>query len=168
MNALLVKRVKRKSFPKGLSDPEMLNARCVKLPSGCWEWIGCRDPDGYGLMTYKGRVTRAHRLSFQVFKAPIEAGALILHHCDNPPCINPAHLYAGDQMQNEADKRNRDRGPAGERNVKAKLIDEQIRAMRLMYAEANGTISKAAVGRAFGVSKSTSTRIINYKLWTKK
>lgn len=71
-------------------------------------------------------------------------------------------------MQNEADKRNRDRGPAGERNVKAKLIDEQIRAMRLMYAEANGTISKAAVGRAFGVSKSTSTRIINYKLWTKK
>lgn len=159
---------KRKVFPKGLSDREMIEVRHIKNPNGCWEWIGSRDIDGYGQLTHKGRRVRAHRLSFQSFTGPIPIGMLVLHHCDNPPCVNPAHLYAGDQFQNESDKRERGRGPAGENNVKAKLSTSGVAAMRRMYAEGNGKISKAAVGRAFGVTKSTSTRIINSKLWIKK
>lgn len=73
-------------------------------PDECWEWTGGRDPDGYGIFSDRDRHSvRAHRFVIVLVtgEQPVDK---VLHHCDNPPCVNPAHLYQGSQFDNERDK----------------------------------------------------------------
>ena len=72
-------------------------------PSGCWEWSGYRSPDGYGAFQMFGKSWRAHRASHVLFIGEIPEGYFILHSCDNPPCVNPAHLRAGTAKENTQD-----------------------------------------------------------------
>lgn len=70
----------------------------------CWEYPGARLPTGYGMVTTEGTKTYyAHRLMYRLVYGPIPKGQNVLHHCDNPACINPEHLYLGDQSQNLTD-----------------------------------------------------------------
>lgn len=69
----------------------------------CWEWIGCRNKDGYGITyeTYKN--VSASRVSYKIHNGPIPNGMCVLHHCDNPGCVNPEHLFIGTQQDNVKD-----------------------------------------------------------------
>lgn len=74
-------------------DPQERIARgIVVLNSGCWEWQGWRDREGYGYLSYCGRRMRAHRLSYEAFVGDIPAGLVIDHLCRNTSCVNPEHL----------------------------------------------------------------------------
>lgn len=145
-----------------MTPTQRISAKCREVESGCWEWTGCRDKDGYGKISINGKGDRAHRVSYEAHRGPIPAGRFVLHHCDNPPCVNPDHIYVGDQIQNEADKRNRNRGPAGERNVKAKLTTEQVSKIRVLLEQG---ISGSQIGRIYGVSKTAISRIKLDKTW---
>lgn len=145
------------------SNAERVRAHVDITAGGCWEWQGSLSADGYGKIMVAGKTWRAHRFSYESFVGPISDDQLVLHRCDNPPCVNPDHLYLGDQMRNERDKVERGRSPAGEKNVKAKLTKRQVDEMRSLYA--TGKYNKAEIGRLFGVEKSTSTRVINNQLW---
>jgi hypothetical protein len=82
---------------------ERLLARRVVTPSGCWEFAGSRHPFGYGQIKV-GRLPRlAHRLMWEEVNGPLSAGVQVLHRCDNPPCFNPDHLFAGSRDDNMAD-----------------------------------------------------------------
>jgi hypothetical protein len=70
--------------------------------AGCWVWIGRRDRHGYGLLRALGN-RFAHRVAYVVAVGPIPAGLSVLHRCDNPPCVNPAHLWLGTQADNLRD-----------------------------------------------------------------
>jgi hypothetical protein len=62
----------------------------VNKSAGCWEWSGARQTSGYGNAVYGGRLYRAHRLAWELENGPIPSGMLILHGCDNPPCVRPS------------------------------------------------------------------------------
>lgn len=73
---------------------------------GCWEWQGYRLPRGYGHFASSS----AHRRSWELTNGPIPEGRWVLHHCDNPPCVRPDHLYAGTASDNAQDRERRGRG----------------------------------------------------------
>jgi hypothetical protein len=71
---------------------------------GCWEWDAMRDRKGYGILMSGPKRLRAHRISYEIHFGPIPDGLFILHRCDNPPCVNPAHLFLGTLADNNRDK----------------------------------------------------------------
>lgn len=85
---------------------------------GCREWIGARDKNGYGRFTphFGQKQEAAHSFAYQLTVGPIPAGLWVLHHCDNPPCVEPSHLYAGTAVDNARDRKVRGRGAVGDRN----------------------------------------------------
>lgn len=97
--------------------------------TGCWEWKG-RLSNGYGQVYYNGQNTGAHRAYFAHYVGVIPAGKLVRHRCDNPCCVNPAHLELGDARSNGWDKAVRGRAArlAGATNGKSILSEEGVRA----------------------------------------
>lgn len=68
----------------------------------CWPWEGCRQRQGYGNLA-GGASKLAHRVSYELHKGQIPTGMMVLHSCDNPPCVNPKHLSVGTAIDNIAD-----------------------------------------------------------------
>ena len=78
-------------------------SRVEKAPD-CWIWLGTRGHFGHGELVNNGKIERAHRLSWELHNGPIPDGLHVLHKCDNPPCVNPDHLYLGDNTANMRDR----------------------------------------------------------------
>jgi hypothetical protein len=91
----------------------------VDIQDGCWVWTGARQTrrpnglGGYGTLIRNGRLFYAHRYAYELVKGPIPSGLEILHACDNPPCINPAHLSVGTRSDNVRDMFIKGRHPFG-------------------------------------------------------
>lgn len=82
----------------------------VPIESGCWEWRGMVESHGYGSIRLgKGKRMRAHRYSWSLYNGPIPKGLFVLHSCDYPRCVNPAHLRLGTQKENMQDRLRRNR-----------------------------------------------------------
>jgi len=110
----LINTLKNTAFRGQVSDAQMVAllvvANHVRIAeSGCVEWIGAKDRKGYGQLTHQGKHQSAHRFVYANFVEPIRQGMLVLHHCDNPSCVNPAHLYQGTHVNNRADMLDRKR-----------------------------------------------------------
>jgi hypothetical protein len=77
----------------------------MRAEDECWEWQGPRLPKGYGYLSARGRAgcEYAHRIAWEITNGAIPAGVFVLHHCDNPPCCNPAHLWLGTSGDNNRD-----------------------------------------------------------------
>ena len=118
----------------------------------CWLWCGARTKDGYGILSAGRRgdpPLRAHRVAYELHYGPVPEGLHVLHTCDNPPCCNPAHLYAGTNAQNIADKVARGRQSRtalqGSRNPCAVLNETIVREIRAMLAQADSRQTSKAV-----------------------
>jgi hypothetical protein len=109
---------------KCLSDVERVNRFLSYTlpqvdPNGCWEWQAYKDKKGYGgFGVMHKRVERAHRYSYRNFRGSIPVGMCVLHACDNPSCVNPAHLWLGTDLDNATDRdaKGRRRSPTWERH----------------------------------------------------
>lgn len=102
--------------------------------TGCWNFSGKLNPDGYGVFYVGGKKIAAHRAAYQESHGLIPTGHCVCHRCDNTRCINPDHLFSGTQGDNVADKVLKGRQAKGENARTAKLTKEkvvEIRALRL-------------------------------------
>lgn len=82
---------------------ERLMAKVEHDAAGCWLFRGCLVGHGYGRINIAGRLVLAHRASWAIHNGEVPAGKCVLHHCDKPGCINPAHLFLGTQADNVTD-----------------------------------------------------------------
>ena len=113
-------------------------------PTECWPWKGARNNlrGGYGAWGFQiaGRLhhRRAHRVAYMLTFGEIPPGLSICHHCDNPPCCNPAHLFLGTVRDNNFDMWNKGRGkispPRGETHHSAKLTQADVDWIRSEHA----------------------------------
>ena len=84
---------------------ERLEEKLMPTADGCLEFSGQRDKDGYGRIQIEDYPHGTHRVAFELAYGPVPEGLKVLHHCDNPPCCNPEHLFAGTTKNNTDDMR---------------------------------------------------------------
>lgn len=123
----------------------------------CWPWIGSKDPRGYGHFWTGNRETGAHRASWVIHFGPISNDILILHHCDNPNCVNPKHLFRGTPKDNMIDMVKKGRAP----NSNAKLTRNQVDVIRSLH----GKFKNRELAKMFNVSIPLIEKIIGNKIW---
>lgn len=121
----------------------------------CWLWTGSKIPTGYGHIGYKGKLLKAHRLSYEMHY-DVDPGALcVCHTCDNPSCVNPDHLWLGTHQENMADRDSKSRR-------KVKLTAEDVAGIRLGIGAG---FRLSALAYAYGVSTSTISDIKHGRTW---
>lgn len=92
---------------------EALGGRIIETEGGCHEFTGMRDSNGYGRVKRKGKRYSTHRVAYAAANGPIPEGLVVCHSCDNPPCVNPDHLWLGTHGDNHRDKIAKGRGRKG-------------------------------------------------------
>lgn len=118
----------------------------------CWPWIASTDRRGYGLFPIDGRHSTSSRAAYRFTFGPIEPGKTINHHCDNPPCCNPKHLYAGTMKQNTRDMMIRGR-------QKTKFTDDDV-----IFIRCSG-LGTRFLAYMFDTSESHMSSIKNGHIW---
>lgn len=157
-----------RAYYRGRPD-ERFWRRVYKLANGCWEWTGSRSTAGYGTFgVTTERTTTAHRFSWEIHNGPIPRGLFVCHSCDNPPCVNPAHLFLGTATDNNADMRAKGRGcdpprKAGEHHHRALLTSAQVTEIRRRYIPR--VVTRRMLAEEFGVSVATIKAVIDGRNW---
>lgn len=158
----------------------------------CWPWKAFRDGDGYGKIQSERKALGAHRVSWQIHHGSIPVGLSVLHRCDNPPCVNPAHLFLGTTADNSADcvakgrqacglqngahthPERRPRGDSsgarlhperfkrGESHYRSKVTAEQVRSIREQWASG---VTGMELSRRFGIARTTIGHIVAGRSW---
>ncbi len=152
-----------------MTNEELLEAYWDKVdkrgPDECWEWIGAREKlKGYGLFGTKriSKSTKAHRIAWELEHGEIPEGLLVCHHCDNPPCCNPRHLFIGTPLDNTTDSVKKDRHNRGERHPDARLKDEDIHNIFALNQEGK---THQEIGEALRIEGSYVSQILSGRKW---
>lgn len=133
----------------------------------CWNWQSAIGSRGYGVFWHgsERRSVFAHRFSYELATGEIpEPGLVVMHSCDNPRCVNPAHLSVGTILDNALDASQKNRIAHGERNGGGrKLTESQVAEIKATA----GTIGCTLAAKRYGVSSQTIKAIRRGKIWNR-
>jgi hypothetical protein len=140
----------------------------VQRTDGCWLWTASTCSSGYGTFGAGERTYAAHRLSYQMHFGEIPKGRVVMHTCDVPACVNPAHLRIGSQAENVRDSasKGRHQNPVlfGEQHPGSKLSWADVVAMREAYSEG---ISIYRLAKQYQVAWATAKEAVTGVTWNK-
>lgn len=132
----------------------------------CWEWTAAKYRGGYGhfrkLVDEQWKMVKAHRYAYEVFKGPLEPTLQVCHTCDNPSCVNPAHLFAGTAKENSDDKIKKGRFKPG-RNHKHKWLTQEI--VDNMRKDYDNGMTQIEIVNKYGYSRAQVCRVVNRQIW---
>jgi hypothetical protein len=123
--------------------------------NGCWEWTAALGVNGYGRFKFR-KIGYAHRFSYYIFNGDLCDGMEVCHTCDNPKCVNPAHLWQGTKRENM-----RDAATKGRTNT-VKLSPDDVRRIRSLR---NLKYPVADIAKRFGVTTTMVYDIVNRRTW---
>ena len=127
----------------------------------CWQWLGFCTPQGYGMIGQRS----AHRIAYELTFGPIPEGTWVCHHCDNPGCCNPYHLFLGTAQDNAVDMVSKGRGVdnRGSRNGSAKL--NQVDVLHIREEARLGTVTRKELAVRYGLTLSGIGAVICKHTW---
>ena len=153
------------------SDIQRFWKHVSKEPGPCWIWTAAKAARGtrrlpYGVYGFQvnGRwmTVAAHRASYYLHNGVDPLSSLVCHSCDEPTCVNPAHLFVGTQGENIADMVAKNRNAKGSKNGWAVLKEEDVHEMRKLFADGMPNKDIASI---YGIDKSHVWRIVTRRVW---
>jgi hypothetical protein len=131
---------------------------------GCWLWKERLSPGGYGLffLSKKRGTARAHRVAWELTNGPIPAQIFVCHSCDNPRCVNPAHLFLGTPADNVRDRDMKGHTACGERTKACTLTNALVIEIRKLYAQG---VRQVQIARLFGLKRERVWNIVHRYGW---
>ena len=145
--------------------PEFLNSfrnRSAKQSNGCWLWTFGKTKAGYGQtrVPSSNKNHLAHRIAYLIEHKSLP-DKLVCHSCDNPACVNPAHLFLGSHQDNANDmkSKNRSSAPRGIFSPHARLLTTEVAQIK------ESSLNQSTLARKYGVNQSTISRIKSNSTW---
>jgi len=131
----------------------------------CWEWKAQLNEKRYGILWYNRKNTRAHRMSWMIHHGDVPMGMCVLHKCDNPSCVNPAHLFLGTNKDNSVDmmRKGRNNPPKGEDSYRAILTEKKVIKIRKLWS--SGIWKQREIANMFGIDRSHVSEIVRRDIW---
>ena len=149
----------------GVTFWDRVQTNTVKRESGCHEFVGFRNHDGYGRINKEGRLVFVHRAVWENTNGKIPLGMCVCHTCDNPSCVNQDHLFLGTHADNMKDKARKGRvtNGVGSKNPSAKLKDSDIPIIRARITSGEACYD---IAKEYGVTGETILHIKHNRTWT--
>lgn len=130
---------------------------------GCWIWKKGKSSMGYGCISYDGKQQRSHRVSYLLYKGPIENGLFVCHACDIPSCVNPDHLWLGNNKENIIDMfKKKRKSNVGDNNPRATLKERQVINIKQKLKDG---IKAAIIAKTYRVKKAIIDNIKVGRTW---
>lgn len=146
---------------KSLDDKFWVNIDKSGGSSACWPWTAGLNADGYGKIKHDRKSIGSHRAAWILTFGPIQDGMIVCHHCDNPACNNPSHLFLGTPKQNMEDRNRKGRNAdiRGSKNAMSILTEDLVGRLRLE----TGTHQEVAT--AYGLKMKTVASVRQRRSW---
>lgn len=153
---------RNKCMQKSIEERLEIN---IDKSSGRWIWKGCKDKDGYGIISYKGRMDRAHRVIYKLYIGEIPEGICVCHKNDTPWDVTPSNLWLGTLADNNRDRANKGRSSdiRGEKCCSSKLKDSDVLEIRKLYS--TGLYKHRELQKMFNISLSQIGSITRRETW---